>query len=81
MNERSPAEHLSGLPRKTREPSVQGVLAWIDLMAACEQLLLARLQFQAGPNGDLGAACRAWSRRQRERRDRERQRRGAEYAV
>jgi hypothetical protein len=68
-------------PRRRREPSVRGVRVWMDLMAACEQLLLARLQHQAGPGGDLAAAYRAWNRRQMERRDRERRGHGAGHAV
>jgi len=57
--------------RHRRSPSVEGVLRWMDLMEACEQLLLAGLRRKVGPNGDLSAAYRAWNARQMARRDRE----------
>jgi hypothetical protein len=33
---------------------------WLDVMAACEQFLLAGLRREIGPDGDLQAAYRRW---------------------
>jgi hypothetical protein len=41
----------------TRE---QCVAAWLDLMTACEEMLLAGLRRQVGPDGDVMAAYREW---------------------
>jgi hypothetical protein len=43
----------------------------VDLMNACEQLLLAGLRRDIGPEGDLAAAYRRWSEQQREEHDRD----------
>jgi hypothetical protein len=59
----------------TPGPSVKGALAWMDLMEACEELLLAGLRRQVGPDGDIWGAYQDWYRRQTERRDRERRQR------
>ncbi|NQU21121.1 MAG: hypothetical protein HQ567_07545 [Candidatus Nealsonbacteria bacterium] len=48
----------------------QCILAWADLMDACEQFLLARLREEIGPDGDLKAAYRQWYRQQMEEHDR-----------
>jgi hypothetical protein len=38
----------------------QRVALWVDVMNACEQLLLAALRREIGPDGDLRAAYRKW---------------------
>lgn len=43
---------------------------WVDLMDACEQLLLAGLRREIGPDGDLKAAYRKWYAEQMEEHDR-----------
>jgi len=53
-----------------RGPSAEGVRAWIDLMAACEELQLAGLLRKVGPDGDLKAEFRRRRVRVREERDR-----------
>jgi hypothetical protein len=39
----------------------QGVAAYLDLLDACEQFLLAGLRREIGPDGDLKAAYRKWA--------------------
>jgi hypothetical protein len=48
----------------------QRVRLWMDLYDACEQLLLAGLRRQIGPDGDLRAAYRQWYAQQMEEHDR-----------
>lgn len=48
----------------------QCVAMWLDLMDACEQLVLAGLRWEIGPNGDLRAAYRRWYAEQMEEHDR-----------
>jgi hypothetical protein len=47
----------------------QCIAAWIDLMNACEQFLLAGLRREIGPDGDLKAAYRKWYAEQMEEHD------------
>ena len=47
----------------------QRVAAWADLMDASEELLLAGLARQIGPDGDLREAYRRWYVRQMEDHD------------
>jgi hypothetical protein len=49
----------------------QCIAAWVDLMNACNQFLLAGLQREIGPDGDLKAADRKWYAEQMEEHDRE----------
>jgi hypothetical protein len=44
----------------------QRIAAWLDLMTACEELLLAGLRREVGPDGDVMAAYRAWYKEQME---------------
>jgi hypothetical protein len=48
----------------------QGVAVWADLMDASEELLLAGLSRQIGPDGDLREAYRRWYVQQMEEHDR-----------
>jgi len=48
----------------------QRVAVWADLMDASEELLLAGLAREIGPNGDLREAYRGWYARQMEEHDR-----------
>jgi hypothetical protein len=48
----------------------QGIRAWIDVMHACEQFLLAGLRREIGPDGDLPTAYRKWYAEQMEEHDR-----------
>ena len=48
----------------------QRVTLWADLMDANEELLLAGLAREIGPNGDLREAYRGWYARQMEEHDR-----------
>lgn len=48
----------------------QCVEMWIDLMNVCDELLLARLRREVGPEGDVMAAYREWYRRDREEHER-----------
>ncbi len=47
----------------------QCIAAWLDLMDACEQFLLAGLRREIGPDGDLQAAYRRWYAEQMEEHD------------
>lgn len=57
-------------PKRGRDPSTEGVRAWIDLMAACEELQLAGLRRKVGPDGDLNAEFRRRRARPLAERDR-----------
>lgn len=48
----------------------QCIAAWMDLMDAAEQFLLAGLRRAIGPDGDLKAAYRRWYAEQMEEHDR-----------
>ena len=48
----------------------QCIAAWVDLMNACDQFLLAGLRREIGPDGDLKAAYRKWYAEQMEEHDR-----------
>lgn len=52
----------------------QCIQMWLDLMDACDQLLLAGLRREIGPEGDLQAAYRRWYAEQMEEHDRTMQR-------
>ena len=45
------------------------VALWSELLDACDQLLLAGLRRQVGPDGDIAAAYRAWHTKQLEEHD------------
>lgn len=47
----------------------QGVAAWIDVMDACHEFLMAGLRREVGPEGDVAAAYRSWYARQMEDHD------------
>jgi hypothetical protein len=47
-------------PRSADLTPDQGVRLWIDLMETCDQLLIAGLKAEVGPNGDWVAAYRQW---------------------
>jgi hypothetical protein len=65
----SPWELSPSVP-KSATPE-QCIAAWVDLMNACEQFLLAGLRREIGPDGDLKAAYRKWYAEQMEEHDRE----------
>jgi hypothetical protein len=44
--------------------------AWLDLMDACEQFLLAGFHREVGPGGDVREAYRRWYAEQMEEHDR-----------
>jgi hypothetical protein len=46
------------------------VEAWLDLMNACDELLMAGLRREVGPDGDVRAAYRRWYWQQMEEHDR-----------
>jgi hypothetical protein len=48
----------------------QAIAQWIDLLDACDQLVLAGLRREIGPDGDLQAAYREWYRKEMEEHDR-----------
>jgi len=48
----------------------QRIALWVDLMDACEALLLAGLRRKIGPDGDLRAAYRQWYTERMEEHDR-----------
>jgi hypothetical protein len=48
----------------------QCIAEWVDLMKTCDKFLLAGLQREVGPNGDVRAAYRQWYAEQREEHDR-----------
>ncbi len=56
MTERQPVPGSAGVPAG----ATQCVREWLDVMAACEQFLLAGLRREIGPDGDLQAAYRRW---------------------
>ena len=63
-----PPELAPSMPRDSTPD--QRVAAWVDLMNASEQFVLAGLRRQIGTDGDLAAAYRAWYARQMEEHDR-----------
>jgi hypothetical protein len=48
----------------------QRIAMWVDLMNACDALVLAGLRREIGPDGDLKAAYRKWYAEQMEEHDR-----------
>jgi hypothetical protein len=60
---------LAPTVRKSATPQ-QYISMWVDLMNACEQLLLAGLRREIGPQGDLKAAYQKWYAEQMEEHDR-----------
>jgi hypothetical protein len=48
----------------------QCIAAWLDLMNACDQFVLAGLRREIGPDGDLKAAYRKWYAKHMEEHDR-----------
>ena len=44
-------------------PFEKRIQLWRDLVDSCEALLLAGLRSRIGPDGDLKEACRQWSQR------------------
>ena len=60
MNQPPPAAKQPGLAGTTPE---QRVAIWLDLVDACEQMVLAGLRLKIGPDGDLKAAYRKWNQR------------------
>jgi hypothetical protein len=61
--------HSAPTPASTRPasaPSEQHIAAWLDLMTACEEMLLAGLRREVGPKGDVMAAYRHWYAEQME---------------
>ncbi|MCR4411629.1 MAG: hypothetical protein NUV77_04280 [Thermoguttaceae bacterium] len=50
--------------------STQCIRAWVEWMDLCEQVLLAGLRREIGPEGDLRAAYRRWYAEQMEEHDR-----------
>lgn len=63
-----PAELAPPIP-KDATPE-QCIALWVDLMNACEQMLLGGLRSEIGPDGDLRAAYRRWYADQMEEHDR-----------
>jgi len=57
-------------PAPDRATPPQWIALWLDLMAACDELVLAGLRREIGPNGDLRAAYRRWYGEQMEEHDR-----------
>lgn len=65
---RGPSDNCASVPEgATGEDCIR---AWMDLMATCEQFLLAGLRREIGPDGDLMAAYRAWYAEQMDEHDR-----------
>lgn len=64
----APADLLASVP-PTATPG-QCIELWLDLMNTCDQLLLAGLRREIGPNGDLRAAYRRWYSAEMEEHDR-----------
>lgn len=64
---------ISPLDLTARPPAeataAECVEMWIELMNVCDELLLARLRREVGPEGDVTAAYREWYRRDREAHD------------
>lgn len=54
----SPPDQTSSIPDETTLE--QRIRVWLDLLDANEELLLAGLQREIGPDGDLKAAYRRW---------------------
>ena len=65
MSERPPEADFAPKVPPDATPQ-QCVAAWLDLLDATEQLLLAGLRREIGPNGDLEAAYRQWQRARNE---------------
>ena len=63
-----PPELAPSVPDNLRPE--QYVELWVDLMNTCEQLLLAGLRREIGPDGDLMAAYQRWYNAQMEEHDR-----------
>jgi hypothetical protein len=47
-------------PDRAHAGATERIAAWLDLMDACEQLLLAGLRYRLGPGADIEAAHRQW---------------------
>jgi hypothetical protein len=67
----APALPLNLTPSVPKSATPQQCIAmWVDLTNACEQLLIAGLRREIGPDGDLKAACGKWYAEQMEEHDR-----------
>jgi hypothetical protein len=80
-----PPELAPSIPRGLTPQ--QRLALWIDLVDACEQMVLAGLRRKVGPDGDVWAAYRQWNEEQEAEHERtlvhmmqEIRRREAEYA-
>ena len=47
-------------PPLLRCTPTESIALWVDLMNACEELLVAGIKRQVGPEGDWKAAYRQW---------------------
>lgn len=63
MSQRPPQADLSP---EVPPDGADYVAMWADVVDACEQLLLAGLRREIGPDGDLEAAYRRWERARNE---------------
>jgi hypothetical protein len=64
----APPDFAPPVPEHTT--SEQRIAMWADLVDACDQLVLAGLRREIGPDGDLRAAYRRWYAEQMEEHDR-----------
>jgi hypothetical protein len=60
------AEVAANRPPTAATASAECIGEWLDVMATCEQFLLAGLRREIGPDGDLRAAYRRWYAEQME---------------
>ena len=58
----SPTSDFQGTPPPTEEESRQRWTAWYRAMELSHELLMQGLRQRVGPDGDVRAAYRAWSK-------------------
>ncbi len=64
-----PPPELAPPPLPERLTIEQRIAVWVDLMNACDAMVLAGLRRRIGPDGDLKAAFRRWHAAQMEEHD------------
>jgi hypothetical protein len=64
----SPLELTPSVPESATPQ--QCIAAWLDLVDACDQFVLAGLRREIGPDGDIKAAYRKWYAEQMDEHDR-----------
>lgn len=64
-----PPPELAPAPMPEHLTMDERIAVWVDLMDACDAMVMAGLRREIGPEGDLRAAFRRWHAAQREEHD------------